>query len=61
MNILKVNKINSDIYKNVIKNRNKIVKISTWSKNRNLPKSKSTNIFVYKKIQSSNIIEKFIL
>lgn len=61
MNVLKVNEINSDTYKNIIKNRNKIVKISAWSKNRNLPKSKSTNIFVYKKIQSFNIIEKFIL
>ena len=58
VNIVKKDKINNSECKSIKKSRNKIVKISTKLKSWNLLKSKSRNLFNFKKIQNTGVIEK---
>ena len=62
INIVKRDKVNSSEYKNIRKSGNKIIKILTKSKSRNLSKSRSENLFKSKnliKVQNTNSIKKF--
>lgn len=53
---VKQDEINSNKYKNIYKSRNKIIKMSTRLKNRNLSNYRFANLFKFEKIQSTGTI-----
>ena len=59
INIVKEDKIDNNEYKSIKKIRNKMVKILAKLKSLNLSKSRSKNLFRFKKVQNIGTIREF--